>query len=71
MTFLILAKVTAALVPLVGLYALTNPQHAPWRVTRRVLYHDVPCRFCYKSTCPQQHNDCLSKVDSSQIVGAL
>lgn len=66
------AHVAAALgTPLVVLYALTNPQHTPWQVTRRVLYHDVPCRFCYKSICPQQHNDCLRKVDPSQVVGAV
>ncbi|MFW5878874.1 MAG: glycosyltransferase family 9 protein, partial [Myxococcota bacterium] len=45
--------------PVVDLYALTNPQHAPWAVPSRVLYRDVPCRWCYKSLCPEGHNSCL------------
>ena len=57
--------------PLVSLYALTNPQHTPWQVDSRLLFHDVPCRFCYKSTCPQGHNDCLSKVTPHQVVEAV
>ncbi|HEY8099548.1 MAG TPA: glycosyltransferase family 9 protein [Burkholderiaceae bacterium] len=56
--------------PLVDLYALTNPQHTPWQVESRVLFHDVPCRFCYKSICPQEHHDCLSKVKPAQVVEA-
>jgi lipopolysaccharide heptosyltransferase II len=48
--------------PVVDLYALTNPQHTPWLVPNRVLYHDVPCAPCYKSICPQGHHDCLEKV---------
>src|SRR5439155_6560281 len=39
--------------PVVDLYALTNPQHTPWRVPCRVLFHEVPCKYCYKSICPQ------------------
>jgi lipopolysaccharide heptosyltransferase II len=66
------AHVAAALgTPLVVLYALTNPQHTPWQVKCRVLYHDVPCRFCYKSVCPQGHHDCLDKVDPTQVVEAV
>lgn len=57
--------------PLVDLYALTNPQHTPWQVDSRLLFHDVPCRFCYKSTCPQGHNDCLAKVTPHQVVEAV
>jgi lipopolysaccharide heptosyltransferase II len=48
--------------PVVDLYALTNPQHTPWGVPARVLSHDVPCRHCLKSTCPQGHHDCLRGV---------
>ncbi len=39
--------------PVVDLYALANPQHTPWQVPHRTLFADVPCRYCYKSTCPQ------------------
>jgi lipopolysaccharide heptosyltransferase II len=66
------AHLAAALgTPLVVLYALTNPQHTPWQVESRVLFHDVPCRFCYKSICPQGHHDCLEKVEPSQVIAAV
>lgn len=56
--------------PVVDLYALTNPQHAPWGVASRVLSHDVPCRGCLKSVCPLGHHDCLRKVDPDAVVAA-
>lgn len=56
--------------PLVDLYALTNPQHTPWQAKTRVLFHDVPCRFCFKSVCPKGHGDCLTKVKPAQVVAA-
>lgn len=57
--------------PLVDLYALTNPQHTPWQARSRVLFHDVPCRFCFKSICPKGHGDCLTKVQPAQVVAAV
>lgn len=57
--------------PLVDLYALTNPQHTPWQVESRLLFHDVPCKFCYKSICPQGHNDCLAKIAPQQVIDAI
>jgi lipopolysaccharide heptosyltransferase II len=57
--------------PLVDLYAQTNLQHTPWRVECRVLYHEVPCRNCYKSVCPQGHHDCLAKVEPGRVVEAV
>jgi lipopolysaccharide heptosyltransferase II len=57
--------------PVVDLYALTNPQHTPWQVPNRVLSHDVPCKYCYKSVCPQGHNDCLRLVTPDQVVMAV
>jgi ADP-heptose:LPS heptosyltransferase len=56
--------------PLVDLYALTTPQHTPWQVEHRVLFHDVPCRFCYKSLCPEGHHACLAKVAPERVVQA-
>lgn len=56
--------------PVVDLYALTNPQHTPWQVTYRVLFHDVPCKYCYKSVCPEGHHDCLRLVDPKTVVRA-
>ncbi|HWI12833.1 MAG TPA: glycosyltransferase family 9 protein, partial [Burkholderiales bacterium] len=65
------AHIAAAVgTPVVDLYALTNPQHTPWRVESRVLYHDVPCRFCYRSVCEQQHHDCLRLVTPQRVAEA-
>ncbi|MUG93354.1 lipopolysaccharide heptosyltransferase II [Scytonema sp. UIC 10036] len=56
--------------PVVDLYALTNPQHTPWSVPNRVLFHDVPCKNCYKSICPEGHQNCLSLVTPESVVSA-
>jgi lipopolysaccharide heptosyltransferase II len=65
------AHVAAAVgTPVVVLYALTNPQHTPWGVPSRVLYHDVPCRFCNKSVCPQGHHQCLRSVAPEAVAAA-
>jgi ADP-heptose:LPS heptosyltransferase len=56
--------------PVVDLYALTNPQHTPWGVPNRVLFHDVPCKYCYKSVCPEGHHHCLRLVPPAAIVEA-
>jgi lipopolysaccharide heptosyltransferase II len=65
------AHIAAALgTPVVDLYALTNPQHTPWLVESRVLFHDVPCRNCYKSVCPQGHHDCLRRVEPARVASA-
>lgn len=56
--------------PVVDLYALTNPQHTPWLVPHRLLFRDVPCKYCYRSVCPQGHQRCLRGVTPRQILGA-
>jgi lipopolysaccharide heptosyltransferase II len=56
--------------PVVDLYALTNPQHTPWMVPHRILYQDVPCKFCYKSVCPLGHHNCLRQVPPQSVVDA-
>lgn len=66
------AHVAAALgTPVVSLYALTNPQHVPWGVPSRVLYHDVDCKYCYKSVCPLKHHDCLRLLSPSVVLSAV
>jgi lipopolysaccharide heptosyltransferase II len=66
------AHIAAAVgTPIVDLYALTNPQHTPWQVESRVLYHDVPCRYCYKSTCPQGHHACLEQLEPAEVLAAI
>ncbi len=57
--------------PVVDLYALTNPQHTPWAVPSRVLSHEVPCKWCYKSVCPEGHNNCLTLVTPESVVRAV
>lgn len=54
----------------VDLYALTNPQHAPWQVRHRLLYQPVPCHDCYRSICPMQHHRCLAGVEPAQVAAA-
>jgi len=61
----------AAGTPVVNLYALTAPQHTPWHVRSRVLFHDVPCRFCAARTCPQVHQGCLAGVAPAHVVEAV
>ncbi len=66
------AHIAAAVgTPVVDLYALTNPQHTPWRVPQRVLNFDVPCRNCLKSICPEGHHDCLRKVTPHAVLQAV
>lgn len=65
------AHIAAAVgTPVVDLYALTNPQHTPWRVPSRVLFHDVSCRYCYKSVCPHGHHACLEQVPPARVADA-
>jgi ADP-heptose:LPS heptosyltransferase len=56
--------------PVVDLYAQTNPQHTPWGVRCRVLFHEVPCKYCYKSICPEEHHDCLRRVSPESVATA-
>lgn len=56
--------------PVVVLSALTNPQHAPWNVPSRVLSHDVPCKYCYKTICPEGHHNCLRLITPSTVIEA-
>ena len=65
------AHLAAALdTPVVDLYALTNPQHTPWKARSRVLYRDVPCRHCLKSQCPEGHHECLRGVAVDAVARA-
>jgi lipopolysaccharide heptosyltransferase II len=65
------AHIAAAVgTPVVCLYALTNPQHTPWRVPSCVLSHDVPCRNCLQSVCPHGHHACLRGVAAAEAAQA-
>lgn len=61
---------SAVATPVVDIYALTNPQHTPWATPSRVLSNDVPCRWCYKSVCPEGHHLCLAGVTPESVVAA-
>ncbi|MEP9325699.1 glycosyltransferase family 9 protein [Paraburkholderia phymatum] len=56
--------------PVVDLYALTNPQHGPWKTPHRVLFNDVECRWCYRSVCPQGHHACLRGIPPIEVANA-
>ena len=56
--------------PVVDLYALTNPQHTPWKIPNRVLFHDVGCRYCDRGACPQGFHDCRNGVMPVEVVAA-
>ncbi|QOY93379.1 glycosyltransferase family 9 protein [Massilia sp. UMI-21] len=65
------AHIAAALgTPLVDLYAPTNPQHTPWRVAHRRLFHEVSCRNCLRSRCPQGHHACLDALSPRTVLEA-
>jgi lipopolysaccharide heptosyltransferase II len=57
--------------PVVDLYALTNLQHTPWSIPHRVLFHEVPCKLCYKSICPEVHHHCLRLVEPDTVLEAV
>jgi len=57
--------------PVVDIYApINNMQHTPWQVPHQVLFHDVPCRLCYKSICPEGHHHCLRLLEPKEVVKA-
>jgi lipopolysaccharide heptosyltransferase II len=65
------AHIAAAVgTPVVVLYALTNPQHTPWRVPSRVLFRDVACRNCFSSVCREAHHACLRGVPPAVVASA-
>jgi ADP-heptose:LPS heptosyltransferase len=65
------AHIAAAVgTPVVCLYALTNPQHTPWQIEAKVLSHEVPCRDCLRSVCPQGHHACLREISPAQVAQA-
>jgi lipopolysaccharide heptosyltransferase II len=57
--------------PVVDLYAQTNPQHTPWGVPARVLFHPVPCANCFKSICPEGHQACLALLEPATVAAAV
>ena len=66
------AHLAAALyTPVVVVYALTNPQQTPWHSPHRVVFHDVPCRYCYSRVCPTGDHRCLRDIEPDEVVAAV
>jgi lipopolysaccharide heptosyltransferase II len=66
------AHIAAALqTPSIVLYAMTNPQHTPWKGRSLVLSREVPCANCFKSICPMGHHDCLTKITPEDVVNTV
>jgi len=40
-------------------------------VPQRLLFHDVPCKFCFRSVCPLEHHDCLRRVPPERVAAAV
>jgi ADP-heptose:LPS heptosyltransferase len=61
----------AVATPVIALFALTNSpeQWGPWRVPHRTLFHDVPCRICYRRECPHGQ-ECLRSVSAGEVIAA-
>jgi lipopolysaccharide heptosyltransferase II len=57
-------------VPVVCLYALTNPQHRPWGRINVSLSHAVECEGCLSSICPRGRNACIADVAPADVVAA-
>ena len=66
-----LAHLAAAATAVVVLYALTKPQHRPWRATARIMSVDVLCRNCCKSVFAICHHLCLEDVRPWRVVNAV
>jgi ADP-heptose:LPS heptosyltransferase len=58
--------------PVVALFALTHPpdQWKPWDVPHRLLFTDVPCRYCYITRYCPTNQECLRTVTPDMIVDA-
>lgn len=58
--------------PSVVLFALTNrpDEWRPWNAPHRLLYEDVPCRYCFSRICPHDHHRCLNGVSPAAVVSS-
>ncbi len=57
--------------PVIDIYALTAPDRVPWAVPHRVVSHDVACKYCYQSVCPEGHGNCLRQVTPEEVLAAV
>jgi heptosyltransferase II len=68
-----LMHVAAALKrPLVALYGSTTPDMTPpLGSTVRIIERTLPCRPCFKRTCPLGHLDCLNLIPAAEVADAV
>ena len=53
--------------PVIVLYALTNPQHTPWKATGRVLWYDVPEKMRSKNEVIRFVHNTLHPRNASMV----
>jgi len=68
-----LMHVAAALKrPLVALYGSTTPDMTPPLGSRvKIVERTLPCRPCFKRTCPLGHLDCLNLISAAEVADAV
>jgi len=58
-------------VPTVSIYGPTDPaRNGPYGPIHRVVVEPQPCSFCFKRTCPTQH-ECMDAVSIEQVFDAV
>lgn len=58
--------------PTVAIFGATNPDRTcPWANPKtRIVRHELPCAPCGKRTCPLKHHECMTRIASSEVIGA-
>ncbi|MFC1830249.1 lipopolysaccharide heptosyltransferase II [Thermodesulfobacteriota bacterium] len=64
-----LMHVAAALnVPLIAVFGSTNSTTTgPWSKNSKVVQVPIPCSPCLKPECPEDHLDCMNKIDVDMV----
>jgi len=59
-------------VPTVAIFGATDPERThPWANPHvRVVQRDLPCAPCGKRTCPLEHHDCMTRIESREVIDA-
>ncbi|MGQ9617521.1 MAG: glycosyltransferase family 9 protein [Candidatus Aminicenantia bacterium] len=54
-------------IPVVGLYGPSNPsRNGPVLEKSKVVFHELPCSFCYKGKCKKL--DCMKKIEVDAVM---
>ena len=58
--------------PLAAVYGSSSPLYTPPLCDKVAILHtDIPCRPCFKRTCPLNHLECLTKLMPEQIISSI